>query len=90
MDGQNIYDKNIIVDGDSYFDKDMLDAFPLRTVMKREPFTLGPDDPVSRAIMHMAVKNVGCIPIVDDKQKILGIITNQDIVNLLAVLLGEK
>ena len=90
VDGQNIYDKNIIIDGDSYFDKDQIDAIPLRTMMKRDPFTLEPDDKVSKAIMNMAVKNIGCIPVVDAFKKPVGIITNQDIVNMVAVLLGEQ
>ena len=58
--------------------------------MKREPFTLAPDDIVSKAIMNMAVKNLSGIPIVNDQRKPVGIITSQDIVNMVAVLLGEK
>ena len=90
IDGQNIYDKNIILDGDSYFDKAMLAGINLKAIMQREPLTMGPNDSVAEAIIQMARKKIGCIPVLDTNRKILGILTNQDVVNVTADLLQQK
>ena len=90
IEGQNLYDKNIIIDGDSYFDKDMLSGYLVRSIMRRDPFTLGPDEPVATAVIQMAQQRIGCIPIVNGDKKILGVLTNQDIVNVTADLLQQK
>ena len=88
IEGQNVYDKNILLDGDSYFDKEALEGFHLKTIMKRDPFSLGPDDSVATAIKNMSQKQIGCIPILDQNKKVVGVFTNQDVVNLMAQLLA--
>ena len=89
-DGQNIYDKNIVIDGDSYFDRDMLSGFHIRSIMHQNPPTIGPEALVSEAIISMAKKRIGCIPVVNNDRKVLGIMTNQDIVNITADILQQK
>ena len=89
IEGQNVYDKNIVIDGDSYFDKSILDGYHLKTIMKRDPFTMRPDDSIAAAITNMARRQIGCIPVVNEYRKIEGIVTNQDVVHLISNLLNQ-
>ena len=43
-----------------------------------DPVTLGPDDPVSKAKQVMSLQNISGVPIVDDKHRLVGIITRRD------------
>jgi len=51
--------------------------------MVRKPFTLKPDQTVEDVINLMKEKNISSVLIVDDEQKLLGIITERDIINLI-------
>ncbi len=77
------YNLNVIIDGDSYYSKDMLNGFVLKEMMKKDPFSLHPDDYILTAISNMAERRIGCIPIVDKHKKIKGIITDMDIVKFI-------
>jgi CBS domain-containing protein len=50
-------------------------------IMTRNPDVLTPDEPVSRAAQLMRDRNVGIVPVVEDKSsmKLCGIITDRDI-----------
>ena len=71
-------------DGSWYFDKDMLDAVILKTVMIQNPFAMHPDDPLGEAVVQMVRHKYGCIPVVDDKGLLRGIITQMDILKIAA------
>ena len=71
-------------DGSWYFDKDMLDAVILRTVMTQNPFTMHPDDSLGEAVVQMVRKKYGCIPVVDQNGRLCGIITQMDILKIAA------
>ena len=43
-----------------------------------DPLTLGPDEPVSRAKELMSLQNISGVPIVEDRGKLVGIITRRD------------
>ena len=77
------YDPNIIVDGDSFYDKESLDRYILRNIMGKNPFVLFPEDPITEAVFAMDKKNLGCIPIVDANNKVKGILTDKEIVRFL-------
>jgi len=47
--------------------------------MSRHPKTIGSDETVSRAGEIMLRDRVSCLPVVDDAQRLLGIITLRDI-----------
>lgn len=81
------YDPNIIIDGDSFYDKESLDRYILRSIMHKNPFTLKADDSIADAILAMAQKNIGCIPIVKKDKTVCGILTKQDIVQVLSSML---
>jgi acetoin utilization protein AcuB len=78
------YDPDLLLDGDSVYSRRALDNYILRHMMKKHPLALSPEDSIASAIRNMAKNNIGCIPIVDDKDTVCGIITNQEIVNFIA------
>lgn len=61
------------------YDPAMLRDFVLRHQMTRDPYTLTPEDPVSKALSAMIQSNYGCIPVTDEKKKLVGILTARDI-----------
>lgn len=78
------YDPQLIVDGDTFYDRETLDSYILHHVMNKTPFTLTPDDPLTEAVVAMAKKNVGCIPVIDQNRKVKGILTDLVIVRFFA------
>lgn len=56
----------------------MIQARKVRTLMKRNVTTIGPDERASDAAAIMAKRKIGCLPVVKNK-KLVGIITSTDI-----------
>jgi CBS domain-containing protein len=81
------YSSNVIVDGDSFYEKQALDGYILRSVMNKNPFTMGPEESLGLAILAMEEKNLGCIPITDKENQILGVLTTQEVVHYIAKLI---
>jgi len=81
------YDPDIIIDGDSFYKKETLDNFILQSIMKKDPFTLGPDNTVAEVVLNMSKRNIGCIPIIHPDRKVVGVITKQTIIDLAAQIL---
>lgn len=81
------YDPDIIIDGDSFYDKEVLDSYMLPKIMSRDPFTMKIDQPLEDAIFNMANKRLGCVPIIDDKDVLRGVLTDQLIVKFLSTIL---
>lgn len=90
LEGQQLYGTNIVLDGDSYYDKDAVGGFQIKNIMLKDPVLFSPDDTVDRAIQLMAKKRIGCIPVVDNNQKLRGVIMQQEIVSLVSQLLEGK
>lgn len=76
-------------DGEWFYDKEMLNAVILRAVMTKNPFALKPDNTVGQAVTAMVEHKYGCIPIVDDKRTLLGIVTQIDILKMAVAILKE-
>ena len=74
----------LLIDGDSYYDKDVLDSYILRHVMRKNPETLSPEESLDVALSLMSKKKLGFVPIVDDKLKICGSLNDRGIVDYLA------
>ena len=55
--------------------------------MKKDPLTVNLNDSISVAVHAMANRRIGCIPVVDDLKNLVGIVTNQDVINFLAMML---
>lgn len=75
-------------EGTYVYDEEMLEDFMLSKVMTHNPLALKPEDTLGKAVEIMARKKIGCIPIVDDRKKIVGIVTETDVLKLLARELG--
>ena len=71
------------LEGETFYDPASLDNFLIKYAMTPNPATLHPEDSVSKAVSLMAVSRYGCIPIVDEEKRILGIVTEIDILKLL-------
>jgi len=73
------------VEGDgSFYVKEDLDKFILQKVMIDKVATLFPQDTLGMAINMMVQKKYGCIPIVDEKGLLLGILTQTDALKAIA------
>jgi acetoin utilization protein AcuB len=78
------YDPDILVDGDSFYTKETLNNYILRSIMSKNPLSLMADDPVSKAVVLMAKRNISCIPIVDSQKHIEGVITDKEVIRFIA------
>lgn len=87
VEGEVTAAPDMLMDGDSFYLKETLDRFHLKNVMKKNPVTLNANESLAVAVHLMANKRIGCIPIVDDVKNLVGIITNQDVINFLAMIL---
>ena len=73
-----------ITDDGYVYEPGFLNNFILRYVMTRDPATLYADDRLATAIEMMARQKYGCIPVVDSQGKIAGIVTETDILKIVA------
>ena len=65
------------------------EAMPVRSLMKTNLITIGPETETLRALRLMRELNIGCLPVVRDK-KLVGLITAHDFLTVSAKLLEEK
>ena len=72
--------------GGWHYDKDMLDSFILKRVMVQGPYVLKPRDTLSGAIKDMVRLKFGCIPVVDDLNRPVGIVTRDSILSFILTL----
>ena len=71
------------------WDTQALDSYILKHAMIKQVCTLSSTHTVAQALLIMADRKYGCIPIVDSKNKICGIITQLDILKIGAQILKE-
>jgi len=71
-------------EGAAFYNRDDLDRYILKYIMTEEVFTLSPDDPMSKAIDVMVNKKYGCVPLVENNNKLVGIVTHIDILRKVA------
>ncbi len=72
-------------DGSWYYDRDMLNGFILKNVMLPTPVTLKPEQTLFEAVETMVERKFGCIPIVDQYNMPVGILTRSDVLKFLLV-----
>jgi CBS domain-containing protein len=72
------------------YDRQTLDGIILRHVMKKDPLVLGPGEFFSKAVILMAENKFGCIPIVDENKKVVGILSETDVLKFAAKYLFEE
>ncbi|HOD12162.1 MAG TPA: CBS domain-containing protein [Candidatus Omnitrophota bacterium] len=73
-----------VEDRGSFYLKETLDKFILQKVMIKDVLTLLPEDTLGKAIDVMVKKKYGCIPIVDQKGILAGILTQTDALRAIA------
>lgn len=66
----------------------LLNKLSVKDIMIKKPHTIGPDALLEDAATVMRKHDVGCLPVVDDKNNLLGIITHNDIFDAFINLLG--
>lgn len=57
---------------------------PVHKVMVRRLYTATPETSLREGARLLMTKKIGCLPVVDDRRRLLGIITESDFVKLLA------
>lgn len=62
-------------------DTEILKKYTLRDVMRQNPEALRPKDLIAKAVTIMWENKYGCVPIVDDNRRVVGIITAIDILH---------
>ncbi len=67
----------------------LLSKMKVKDVMKKNPFTRGPDAPFEEALRIGQEKKVGALPVVEEG-KLIGIITESDVVRVLTRVLGLR
>ena len=72
------------LEGELVYDKLELDSYILKYVMTKEVFSLSVDDTLRSAIRAMMYNKYGCIPVVDKKKILKGIITQVDMLKAVA------
>ena len=72
------------IEGEDVYDRQELNGFILKNVMTKDPFTFHPNDTLDQAIDAMVTQKYGCIPIVNDENKLLGIVTQIDVLRAIA------
>jgi acetoin utilization protein AcuB len=77
-----------VEDGTFVYDHAQLDGFILKNVMTKDPFTLKAHNTLKDALEVMTRGGFGCIPIVDDDRRIIGIVTQTDIIRAVGAALG--
>ena len=57
----------------------------LEEIMTREVVTIGQNDPIERAAKYMNDHNISALPVIDEGQKVIGIITSDGVSRLVSV-----
>ncbi len=65
--------------------KDLL----VRDVMIPQPFVVGPDDNIKKAVEIMKKNDIGCLPVVKDKE-LLGLVTTDNVISITNRMMKER
>ena len=80
-------DPNMIHDGDSFYDKDVLDSYDLSHVMYKNALTFGTHDTLARTIRVMTDKKIDFVPILNPDKTVCGSLSSHDIMMYLTRLI---
>ena len=79
-----------IVFKDSYYPREALDEFVLYDVMSKNPLSVKRGAPLGESFRLMAEHAIGCLPIVDNLNRVVGICTRTDILSFTAAVYKMK
>jgi len=71
-------------EGETFYNKEALDKYILKYTMTKKLTTLKADDTLAAAVGIMAKNKYGCIPIIDDGNHLIGIVTQMDVLKKIA------
>ena len=63
---------------------------PIATVMDKDCQSLTPDEPLTVVVEYFIGNKLGCLPVVDNNKKVLGIVTSSDFIKLCRTLLQQQ
>ena len=66
----------------------LLNKLQIKDIMIKDVFTIGPDALLEEAATLLRKNRIGCLPVVDENNDLLGIITHNDIFDAFIELLG--
>ena len=67
------------LEGEYIYDTDILDRFILQRIMVKEVAALKADDTLSKALELLIDRKIGCIPIIDHDNRVIGILSYIDV-----------
>jgi acetoin utilization protein AcuB len=67
----------------------LFETIPVEKVMAREPMTATPETPIKEVVQVMYEQKVGSVLVVGPDKKVLGIVTNTDLLRMLNTVLDE-
>jgi acetoin utilization protein AcuB len=67
---------------------DFLERTPVAAIMAREVITVGPDETIEDAATRLYRHRIGCLPVVDAGQRLVGMLTDTDILYAFVRILG--
>jgi len=62
---------------------------PVEAIMTKAVYTVKPTDPLLMAVLRMVDEKIGALPVVDEAGKLLGILTETDLLKVLVFLLRK-
>lgn len=68
----------------------LLSEIKAKDIMTRNPYRIKASDTVEKAAVIMTEKRVGGLPVVDDDNKVVGMITDSDVFKVLIAITGVK
>lgn len=75
-----IHSPRRLENGEWFYDRELLDGFILRNVMIKDVYTLTADAKLKDVMALMLQFKFGCIPIIDDARRPVGIVTRDNII----------
>lgn len=89
FDGKVVYLNDRIIDKEGYYDKETLNNYILNSVMHQNPKSLTADKSIGEAIHIMVSHKIGCVPIINKKSKVIGILTRFDVLKMASELYSK-
>jgi CBS domain-containing protein len=71
-------------------DRELQERFRVRDIMVRDVITVTPDTPVQQAARLLLKQRYNCLPVVDEQNILLGIVTASDFTKLIAQAARER
>ena len=72
----------------STFETNLLSRTPIPKVMKTKVIAASPNDPIELAALIMRINRISCLPVLDEKEKLIGLITKNGVIDAFITALG--